>query len=69
MSTASFFYQEPGHSITDGTKKMDKFCLQIPVQNPDDYNGNRFGVAVNKGCQVFVKIPKHAAAASNSKEL
>ena len=43
------FYQEYGHSIADGTKKMDKFCLQVPVQDPDDYNGNSFGVAVNKG--------------------
>ena len=62
-------YQEPGHSIADGTKKMDKLCLQIPVQDPDDYNEKRFGVAVNKAGRVFVKIPRHAAAASNSLEL
>ena len=63
------FYQEHGHSIAEGTKKMDKFCLQIPVQDPDDYNGKRFGVAVNKEGQILRKVPKHPAAASNSKEL
>ena len=63
------FYQEHGHSIAEGTKKMDKFCLQIPVQDPDDYNGKRFGVAVNKEGQILGKVPKHPAAASNSKEL
>ena len=63
------FYQEPGHNIADVTKKMDKSCLQIPVQDPDDFNGDCFGVAANKGSRVFVKIPRHAAAASNSKNL
>ena len=63
------FYQEYGHSIAEGTKEMDKFCLQIPVQDPDDYNGNRFGVAVNKEGRILAKVPKHPAAASYSKEL
>ena len=63
------FYIESGHSIAHGTKKMDKLCLQIPVQDPDDYGVKRFGVAVNKKSWVFVKIPRHAAAASDSKGL
>ena len=63
------FYIESGHSIAGGTKKMDKFCLQIPVQDPDDYHNDRFGVAVNKEGRIFVKMPRHAAAASDSKGL
>ena len=48
---------------------MDKFCVQIPVQDPDDYYSGRIGVAVNKEGQILGKVPKHPAAASNSKEL
>ena len=63
------FYQEYGHSIAGGTKKMDKFCVQIPIQDPEDYHSVRIGVAVNKEGQILGKVPKHPAAASNSKEL
>ena len=63
------FYTESGHIIANGTKKMDKLCLQIPVQDPDYYRATRFGVAVNKEGRVLVKIPRHAAAASDSKGL
>ena len=64
-----FFYQEHGHSIAGGTKKMDKFCVQIPIQDPEDYHSNCIGVAVNKEGQILGKVPKHPAAASDSKEL
>ena len=63
------FYLEYGHSITGGTKKMDKFCVQIPIQDPNDYHSGRIGVAMNKESQILGKVPKHPAAASNSKEL
>ena len=63
------FYQEPGHSIADGTKKMDKLCLQVPVHDPEDYNEKRYGVVVNKAGRIFVKVPRHSAAASNSLDL
>ena len=55
------YYQEPGHSVADGTKKMNKFRLQVPIHIPDDYREKRFGVALSAGSRIYVKIPRHSA--------
>ena len=63
-------YKNPGNSIENNTKKVDKLMVQFPVQNPDNYYAKYYGLIVNKeNRRILAKIPRHLAALPNSQAL